>query len=134
VLEIESLPEHPEADAGPEPASEAAPDMADSTEAPTQRVRRARRAAAQAEKNGKLTGSSRADAAEKAAAEKAATEKLAAEKAAADKAATARKENGKEKAGAEATPDKPAGAPKADCDPPWYIDAKGIQRLKPKCL
>jgi hypothetical protein len=21
-----------------------------------------------------------------------------------------------------------------ECSPPWYIDAKGIQRLKPKCL
>jgi serine/threonine-protein kinase len=25
-------------------------------------------------------------------------------------------------------------APKSECEPPWYIDAKGIQRLKPKCL
>ena len=24
--------------------------------------------------------------------------------------------------------------PKSECEPPWYIDAKGIQRLKPKCL
>ncbi|MEY4549455.1 MAG: hypothetical protein RL685_5650, partial [Pseudomonadota bacterium] len=34
--------------------------------------------------------------------------------------------------------DKPADPPRAPakstCDPPWYIDAKGIQRLKPKCL
>lgn len=25
-------------------------------------------------------------------------------------------------------------APKPECDPPWYIDAKGIQRFWPKCL
>ncbi len=25
-------------------------------------------------------------------------------------------------------------APKSECEPPWYMDAKGIQRLKPKCL
>jgi hypothetical protein len=25
-------------------------------------------------------------------------------------------------------------APKSECEPPWYIDPKGIQRLKPKCL
>jgi serine/threonine-protein kinase len=31
-----------------------------------------------------------------------------------------------------ATPD-PA-AQNSECSPPWYIDAKGIQRLKPKCL
>jgi len=30
---------------------------------------------------------------------------------------------------------KTAGAPRAvNCDPPWYIDARGIQRAKPKCL
>jgi serine/threonine-protein kinase len=31
----------------------------------------------------------------------------------------------------------PASVPAAqnpECSPPWYIDAKGIQRLKPKCL
>jgi len=26
------------------------------------------------------------------------------------------------------------GAPKPECDPPWYIDPKGVQRLKPNCL
>jgi hypothetical protein len=25
-------------------------------------------------------------------------------------------------------------APKPDCEPPWYFDAKGIQRAKPVCL
>jgi len=35
---------------------------------------------------------------------------------------------------AAATEDKtPAGA-KPECAPPWYIDAKGIQRVKPMCL
>jgi hypothetical protein len=33
------------------------------------------------------------------------------------------------------TSDKaPGEAPKSECEPPWYIDPKGIQRLKPKCL
>ena len=27
-----------------------------------------------------------------------------------------------------------SGATKADCNPPWYIDAKGIQKIKPVCL
>jgi eukaryotic-like serine/threonine-protein kinase len=27
-----------------------------------------------------------------------------------------------------------SAAQTAECSPPWYIDAKGIQRLKPKCL
>ncbi len=30
--------------------------------------------------------------------------------------------------------DKSQAAPNPECAPPWYIDAKGIQRLKPKCL
>ncbi len=36
-------------------------------------------------------------------------------------------------AATEATPLVPP-PPKSECEPPWYIDAKGIQRLKPKCL
>jgi serine/threonine protein kinase len=35
-------------------------------------------------------------------------------------------------AAAPAEPEK--DAPKSECEPPWYMDAKGIQRLKPKCL
>jgi eukaryotic-like serine/threonine-protein kinase len=33
-------------------------------------------------------------------------------------------------------PNAPAdpGTPDPECSPPWYYDAKGIQRLKPKCL
>jgi len=30
--------------------------------------------------------------------------------------------------------DPGAPATKPDCDPPWYFDAKGIQRAKPICL
>jgi eukaryotic-like serine/threonine-protein kinase len=34
----------------------------------------------------------------------------------------------------EATEKPASDAPKSECEPPWYIDPKGIQRLKPKCL
>jgi serine/threonine-protein kinase len=34
----------------------------------------------------------------------------------------------------EASEKAPTEAPKSECEPPWYIDPKGIQRLKPKCL
>ncbi|HTV22066.1 MAG TPA: protein kinase [Polyangiaceae bacterium] len=33
-----------------------------------------------------------------------------------------------------ATPITAPAAQNPECSPPWYIDAKGIQRLKPKCL
>jgi len=33
-----------------------------------------------------------------------------------------------------AVPKAPPAPPKLNCDPPWYIDAKGIQRFHPKCL
>jgi eukaryotic-like serine/threonine-protein kinase len=35
---------------------------------------------------------------------------------------------------AEASEISPIAAPKGECEPPWYIDAMGIQRVKPKCL
>jgi hypothetical protein len=31
-------------------------------------------------------------------------------------------------------PIPPSAAGKPECEPPWYIDGKGIQRLRPKCL
>jgi len=33
-----------------------------------------------------------------------------------------------------AKPSPPGAAGKPECEPPWYIDGKGIQRLRPKCL
>lgn len=35
---------------------------------------------------------------------------------------------------APSVPPPAVAAPNPECSPPWYIDAKGIQRLKPKCL
>ncbi|MEY2932855.1 MAG: hypothetical protein RL033_3604 [Pseudomonadota bacterium] len=128
VLEFESLPEQAEPDAGAEPPSEAESDSTDSPGTPPQRGRRHRRGAPR----------SAGDKAELTA---------AGSKPLDDKTAGGRKDNGKEKTAPESDSDKaeekpgdkPADAPKppsgkADCDPPWYIDAKGIQRLKPKCL
>lgn len=38
-------------------------------------------------------------------------------------------------ANAEPRSDNPSGAEhREECQPPWYVDASGIQRLKPKCL
>jgi hypothetical protein len=55
----------------------------------------------------------------------------------ADKAA-GMKEDGKKKAApagsTEKPPDKPAEPRKANCKQPFYIDAKGVRRLKLKCL
>ncbi len=116
VLEIESLPEQPSADAGVEPAAELE-QGADAPRASTQRVRRHRRGSAQAEKTTKLAAADNGQGRDS------------------DKAAgSAKKETGKEKAASESGPEQPAAVPKAECEPPWYIDAKGIQRLKPKCL
>jgi eukaryotic-like serine/threonine-protein kinase len=38
------------------------------------------------------------------------------------------------KGGRPALPAPDPSAQNSECSPPWYIDAKGIQRLKPKCL
>lgn len=122
VLEIASLPERAAADAGAEPAEEGEASASDPADVRTLRGRRNRRGGGQAEKNGKAAASGRAEPA------------AAGERVLADKGTSGKRENGKEKVAPEASPDKPAGPPKADCEPPWYIDAKGIQRLKPKCL
>ncbi|MEO8178130.1 MAG: serine/threonine-protein kinase [Deltaproteobacteria bacterium] len=42
---------------------------------------------------------------------------------------------GKPAENAQAKPAAPPTTPnKSECDPPWYIDAKGIQKIKPVCL
>jgi hypothetical protein len=33
--------------------------------------------------------------------------------------------------GAKLVPPKPA---KPSCDPPWFLDAKGMKRFKPECM
>lgn len=134
VLQIDSLPEQadlPDAGATPDPASDVEPDHAgeravNHAGASTHRVRRygKRGAGRSAREESALV--------------------VPAEKTAA--AAAGSSGAGKPSGGnaAQKTPENPAASQppatalpsptKSECDPPWYIDAKGIQKIKPVCL
>jgi hypothetical protein len=132
VLQIDSLPEqaHHMADAGAESTDVSQVLAADhdrlaehpGEHSSTHRLRRlAKRGAGKNAREEVLVGS----------AEKVATEKSGKPGAAAAPPATKG-----QAATAGAPGPSPAAAPatKPDCDPPWYFDAKGIQRAKPVCL
>ena len=143
VLQIDSLPEQGQhtADAGAD--STASPDVSAAAHdraaeragdhSSTHRVRHLGKRAA---------GKSGRDELPVAAGEKAATEKAATEKSGRPTAIAATPGPLSQPvppapAGAAAPSPKPdPGVPatKPDCDPPWYFDAKGIQRAKPVCL